>query len=626
MQSYFRRKRYAAGNICLVLFTAFILTILFGAVGPVNSASATDHDVNNTFDADTGAWGDEDGSKQITKGDRLKLNLGYLLPKPASDPTYKSILARVYQGVTKVKDDIQLTFDKVYDNVYGYIYSLVYNTVDVSDLLAGNYTVSFIAYGNDSAPTFDLALTVVDPGGNGGGGAAPAPAQDKKDYTSDPTTPVGTVQADNATGTTTIAVDTTKATSLLTAGSTLTIAPPAGAPQPDNHAQTTFTVGAALLEAANEKNANLLFDTGLGIPIVLSADTVNVAGLAQTLGSEFSLNVTAGVFTERESQELASQGSAGNLASNVVNLSITATNASGQSVTLQVTVKVELGYVVVQNATVPGLPVQVNKVIREYGPKTAVDVYTPLFAYEGGKGVNEDKLGVYRFNEITKKWEYIGGKVNKASKKVEAYVESYGKYAVFEYDKKFADVPASHWANKEVEIMAARHVAGGVSETEFQPEANITRIQFAAMLLRSLGIKEDWTSAPIFTDVPASWRGVAMAAYNSGLISGYGSGIFKPDQNITREEMAAMIARVLDKYGAVATLTEEKQQQIKAYFGDFGKIGDVFKMSAMKAVDAGIIKGRTSLLGGKHFAPQSNATRAESCVMLMRMLQKIGKV
>ena len=268
---------------------------------------------------------------------------------------------------------------------------------------------------------------------------------------------------------------------------------------------------------------------------------------------------------------------------------------------------------------------EINRVITEYGPGTSVSLFRPLFAYDEGKVVNEDKLGVYRFNELSKKWEYVGGKVNKAAKKVEAEVDSYGKYAVFEYDKKFADVPASYWANKggDTGRPPCRRRRG---PGHFQPEPSITRIQFAAMLVRSLGVKEDWTSAPVFTDVASQWRGVAMAAYNNGLMSGYGYGLFKPDQNITREEAAAIISRVLDKYNAGGVLTAQIQERIRAGFGDFNKINDIFRIPVMKSVEAGIIKGRSSLLQGKFFAPQSNATRAESCVMLMRMLARIGKI
>ena len=343
MQSYFRRKRYAAGNICLVLFTAFILTILFGTVGPVNSVYATNQDVSNTFYAGDknapnplkdGGWGDSSSSLSINKGDKIVLQLGYIEPVPCTDPVYDTILAKVYKGGVQVGDNIELTLESVFDNVYGYIYSLVYNTVDVSDLLAGSYTVSFIADGNDSLPEFELALTVVDPGGNGGGGgggggAVPPPVE-QQDFTANPNTPVGTVTTDDTTGTTTITVDTAKAAAQLAQNATLTIAPPVGAILPENPTQTVFEISASLLEVANEKDADLLFDTGLGIPIVLSAGTLDVAGITQTLGEDFTLNVTAGVFTERESQELASQGAVGNLASNVVNLSFTATNTAGR--------------------------------------------------------------------------------------------------------------------------------------------------------------------------------------------------------------------------------------------------------------------------------------------------------
>ncbi|WP_201008729.1 S-layer homology domain-containing protein [Paenibacillus glycanilyticus] len=62
-----------------------------------------------------------------------------------------------------------------------------------------------------------------------------------------------------------------------------------------------------------------------------------------------------------------------------------------------------------------------------------------------------------------------------------AYVKHFSQYAVLEYDKSFADVSPSFWAHV-VQQMAAKHIVTGVSDTLFNPEGNVTRAEFAAMI------------------------------------------------------------------------------------------------------------------------------------------------
>lgn len=644
MSRLIQSKRYAAGNICLILFTAFILTIFSGTVGPVNSAYAVN--VETTFDTQTGGWGPGPGQPvQINEGDSLNLVLTNL-PDPVTPVTYTSIFYKIYNNQTgaQIGPEREMTLSAVYDQVYGYVYSLVYNAVEVSNLLAGDYTVSFVAYGAPDLPTFDLVLKIIKPpepppGDDtpSGGGGPSAPPTSSQDYDPADTGGVSKVEVDNTTGTATVNIDTNYVSENLPQNSAFVFRPPAEVPttREGGLRETSFVLDATLAEQAASANTDLVFDPGLGennVPVTMPAGTMTedvVASLAQTLGTtNFQLEVGVGTYTEQESQALASLAESGQTAaSSVLNLTMTARNPeTGQSVSLQVTVKVELGYVVIQSVALDN-EVLTNRVIMELGGRTVVAEDRAAFAYEA-KGVNEDKLGVYRLNETTKKWEYIGGKVNKDTKKVQADVPGFGKYAVFEYDKHFNDVPAGHWANTEIEIMAARHVVKGVdqAQTMFMPDSEVTRAQFYAMLIRSLRIKEDWTSAPVFTDVSQNWRGVAMAAYKAGLAGGYEDGTFRPDQPITREQIASILTRVLEMYKVDGNLTPEQIDTILEGFSDRNRISGYARESAAKAVNAGIIAGRTHLLFWRNFAPQDSATRAESCVMLMRTLKKIGEI
>jgi hypothetical protein len=183
--------------------------------------------------------------------------------------------------------------------------------------------------------------------------------------------------------------------------------------------------------------------------------------------------------------------------------------------------------------------------------------------------------------------------------------------------KTYPDIQG-HWAKEDVEIMAGFQIVRGMSEAVFAPDMSVTRAQFAALLIRSLGIEEIKPDTSHFRDVSSgSWHyGVIEAAYAAGLINGYEDGTFRPDEPIKREEIAALVARTLR--GAEHEVAVEDAALILSYFEDADQIGYWAKKEAAQAVASGIIRGRDGL-----FAPREETTRAEAVVMLRRMLSKL---
>jgi hypothetical protein len=153
------------------------------------------------------------------------------------------------------------------------------------------------------------------------------------------------------------------------------------------------------------------------------------------------------------------------------------------------------------------------------------------------------------------------------------------------------------------------------------PDANITRAQFATMLDRILNLSPPPEAGPAFGDVaPGAWYydNVSAAVY-AGLISGYGGGQFGPDDPITREQMASLVARTLLRQ---TTMTKPDQQEIAtilARFQDQGSISDWARADVALAVQQGIIQGKT----GGALAPQAKATRAEAAVMIWQLMARL---
>nr|WP_277999025.1 S-layer homology domain-containing protein [Moorella sulfitireducens] len=235
------------------------------------------------------------------------------------------------------------------------------------------------------------------------------------------------------------------------------------------------------------------------------------------------------------------------------------------------------------------------------------------------QSVDADKLGIYRYNVAAGIWEYRGGRVDKATNSISAILKSFSKYTVLSYEKTFSDIQG-HWAQRDIEIMAARHVAAGVTADEFNPGGQVTRAQFTAFLLRALGIDEDGAAVNPFNDIrPGDWYyGAVVTAAGTGLVAGYEDGSFRPDKAISRQEMAAMLSRALAYTGKKVDVTG-RVADILSRFTDSGSIAAWARESAAVAVEAGLIAGRTVTT----FVPLGSATRAETVVMLKRLQDRI---
>ncbi|WP_139994843.1 fibronectin type III domain-containing protein [Paenibacillus paridis] len=189
-------------------------------------------------------------------------------------------------------------------------------------------------------------------------------------------------------------------------------------------------------------------------------------------------------------------------------------------------------------------------------------------------------------------------------------------YTVLSSTKTFNDV-SKHWAKADIELLASKLVIGGVSESSFAPERSITRAEFATMLVRALGLTVE-TALVSFTDVKTGnwYSGAIGAAVQAGLIAGYSDGTFKPNEPITREQMAVMAARAAEAAGASIDVSGV-ENELLANFQDKAFIGSWSQASVAKAVKANLITGITK----DTFDPAANATRAQAAVMLRRLMQ-----
>ncbi len=175
----------------------------------------------------------------------------------------------------------------------------------------------------------------------------------------------------------------------------------------------------------------------------------------------------------------------------------------------------------------------------------------------------------------------------------------------------FLDV-RGHWAINDIARLYREGLIAGRSADRFAPDAAISRAEFVTLLCRYADAAPADTATTAFYDVPANaWYAPSLAwASANGLVAGYTDGSFQPQRTISREEMAAFIARFIKWQGRslpdVAPISFSDARAIQPYARD--------------VVDFVARKGLMGGLPGNVFAPQKTATRAETAAILARLL------
>lgn len=220
--------------------------------------------------------------------------------------------------------------------------------------------------------------------------------------------------------------------------------------------------------------------------------------------------------------------------------------------------------------------------------------------------------GVYRIQEDGS-YTYLQGKLSDGG--ITVRVAELGRYAVLAYDKAYRDVPQSHWAHETIRRLSAKHIVTGKSEHAFKPQDAITRAEFAALLTRMLGLQAEG-QAP-FRDVAADdWHADAIAAaYEAGLIQGLTPDQFKPEEILTREQMAVLLVRAYEHLAGKAS-----GDGASTMFTDSDEISGWAEAELNKAVALQLINGRSE----NKLAPQGISTRAESAQALYNLVVKLN--
>ncbi|MCU6713110.1 S-layer homology domain-containing protein, partial [Paenibacillus sp. J5C_2022] len=195
-------------------------------------------------------------------------------------------------------------------------------------------------------------------------------------------------------------------------------------------------------------------------------------------------------------------------------------------------------------------------------------------------------------------------------------------YAVVWNPVQFGDM-SRHWAKDAVNDMGSRMVINGTGGGNYTPDTNITRAEFAAIIVRALGMKPQSGATP-FSDVQASdWYSSAVnTAYAYRLIAGYDDGTFRPNAKITREQATTIMANAMAITGLHDQYASSSVDSTLDRYADASDVSPWAKESLAVSLQAGVLQGRS----GSELAPQSFVTRAEVAVMVERLLKRSGLI
>jgi len=225
------------------------------------------------------------------------------------------------------------------------------------------------------------------------------------------------------------------------------------------------------------------------------------------------------------------------------------------------------------------------------------------------------RFDVFCYNEELLQWEPMRAVHDLNDQLLTFRTPHLSKYAVLQRPvKEFLDING-HWGREDIEKMATRGIVGGYDDQSFRPNKNITRAEFTTFLSRLMGLDEKVSIE--FTDVAEEdWYYNSIGnAYKAQIVGGYKDGSFKPNQYITREQMAAMISNALE----YANISLEEKIMKWEVFSDARSISLWARHSVAMSSNMGIVRGVLSD-GKVIFAPAKYATRAEAAAMLTRLI------
>lgn len=183
-----------------------------------------------------------------------------------------------------------------------------------------------------------------------------------------------------------------------------------------------------------------------------------------------------------------------------------------------------------------------------------------------------------------------------------------GKNAVY------TDIDGVQWAKEAIQYLVDYNILSKPEDKLFRPYDNVTREEFTKMIVNAMGLFDAEALTQLKDVEKGAWYYPYVAsAEKEGIILGNEKGLFNIGANITRQDMAVIIDRVLEKAGY-------EDKEVGNIFADNNDIADYAFSAVYNMRQRGIING----VGDNRFAPKNNATRAQAAKIIYEMLKVVG--
>jgi len=178
---------------------------------------------------------------------------------------------------------------------------------------------------------------------------------------------------------------------------------------------------------------------------------------------------------------------------------------------------------------------------------------------------------------------------------------------------KAIDVPIAYWAREYIEKLLQQDIISGYPDKTFRPNNSISRAEFTKLLVKALKLESSEKAASTFTDVYSQdwFFSYVQAVAEANLVKGAESK-FLPHAFITRQELAVILVRALDKEEKALEKAKETLP-----FQDAGEVAPWAKGHIALAVEEGLLKGYPD----NTFAPVKKASRAEACAIVYHLME-----
>lgn len=229
-------------------------------------------------------------------------------------------------------------------------------------------------------------------------------------------------------------------------------------------------------------------------------------------------------------------------------------------------------------------------------------------------GEHKDAVIVYHINAAGS-LENVRGAYNATKGTVDFVTKHFSQYIIGYNKVSFADVVEKSWYSHAVGYLAARSITSGTDAEHYSPDAAISRGQFIVLLLKAYGITPEAINAENFTDAGNTYYTDYLAtAKRLGVATGSGDNQFKPDVQITRQELFTLLYRSLVVLGE---LPSDKSTKKLSDFSDAGEIAAYAREAFQGLVERGIVTGANETL-----QPAAVTTRAQAAQVIYNLLSR----